>query len=80
VGVNPRSLSLEVAKAAAVGCKKILAAAQFPDIEIASRESVFTRSAVPQLLNHVLSEDPTADIRSPFTGALGVQIAPRNSL
>lgn len=75
VGVNPRSLSLEVAKAAAVGCKKILAAAQFPDIEIAFRESIFTRSAGPQLLKQVLSVDPTADIRSPFTGTLGVQIA-----
>ena len=79
VGVNPRSLSLEVAKAAAVGCKKILAAAQFPDIEIAFRESVFTRSAGPQLLNHVRPADPTASIRGPFTGTLGVQIAPRNT-
>ncbi|KAF8332800.1 uncharacterized protein EI90DRAFT_3145403 [Cantharellus anzutake] len=67
VGVIPRSLSLEVAKVAAVGCKKILAAAQFPHVEIAFRESVFTRSAGPQLLNH------------PFTGTLGVQIAPRNT-
>lgn len=81
VGVNPRSLSLEVAKAAAVGCKKILATAQFPYIEIAFRESVFTRSAGPQLLNLniVLSVDPTADLRSPFTGTLGIQIAPRNT-
>ncbi|THU87880.1 hypothetical protein K435DRAFT_821801 [Dendrothele bispora CBS 962.96] len=66
------------AKAAAVNCKKILAAAQFPDIEIAFRESVYIRSSGPQLLNHVISVDPTADIRSPFTGALGVPIAPRN--
>jgi hypothetical protein len=79
VGVNPRSLSLEVAKAAAIGCKEILAAAQFPDIEIAFRESVFTRSSGPQLLNHVLSVDPTADLRIPFTGALGIQIAPRKT-
>lgn len=78
VGVNPRSLSLEVAKAAAVGCKEILTTARFPDIEIAFRESVFTRSVGPRLLNHVLPIDPTADIRSPFTGTLGVQIAPRN--
>ncbi|KAF8346380.1 hypothetical protein F5887DRAFT_1073567 [Amanita rubescens] len=79
VGVNPRSLSLEVAKIAAIGCKKILTAAQFPDIEIAFRESVFTWSASPQLVNHVLSIDPTADIRSPFTGALGIQIAPQKT-
>jgi hypothetical protein len=79
VGVHPRSLSLEAAKAAAAGCKEILAAAQFPDIEIAFRESIFTRSAGPRLLNHVLSVDPTADSRSPFTGALGVQIASRQT-
>ncbi|THU87885.1 hypothetical protein K435DRAFT_762286 [Dendrothele bispora CBS 962.96] len=74
VGVNPGSLSLEDAKAAAVGCKKILA--QFPDIEIAFRESVYTRSA--QLLKYD-SFDPIADISSPFTGVLGVQIAPKNT-
>ncbi|KAH8115251.1 hypothetical protein DFH11DRAFT_1688466 [Phellopilus nigrolimitatus] len=51
----------------------------FPDVEIAFRESVFTRSDGPQLLKHVISLDPTADIGSPFTGALGVQIAPRNT-
>ncbi|KAH9035841.1 hypothetical protein EDB84DRAFT_1588082 [Lactarius hengduanensis] len=76
VGVDPRSLSLEGAKAAAVGCKRILADAQFPDVEIAFRESVFARSIGPQLLDHTLSIDPTADLRSPFTPALGVQIAP----
>ena len=51
VGVDPGSLSIELAKAAAVGCKKILADAQFPDVEIAFRESVVTRG--PQLLHHV---------------------------
>lgn len=79
VGVDPGSLSLEDAKAAAIGCKQILAAAQFPDVEIAFRESVFTQSTGPQLLNHVLSVDPTFDIRSPFNGTLGIQIAPRNT-
>ncbi|KAI9439231.1 hypothetical protein H4582DRAFT_125232 [Lactarius indigo] len=78
VGVEPRSLSLEGTKAAAVGCKRILADAQFPDVEIAFRESVFTRSIGPQLLNHT-SEDPTTDIRSTFTPALSVQIAPRDT-
>ena len=79
VGVVPRSLSFEGAKAAADGCKKILTDAHFPDIEIAFRESVFTRSTGPQLLNHVPFFDPTADIRIPFTPALGVQIAPKDT-
>jgi hypothetical protein len=35
VGVVPKSLSFEGAKAAADGCKKILTFAHFPDIEIA---------------------------------------------
>ncbi|KAH9172465.1 hypothetical protein EDB89DRAFT_2242911 [Lactarius sanguifluus] len=76
VGVDPRSLSLKGAKAAAVGCKRILADAQFPNVEIAFRESIFARSIGPQLLDHTFSIDPTADLRSPFTPALGVQIAP----
>jgi hypothetical protein len=79
VGVVPKSLSFEGAKAAADGCKKILTFAHFPDIEIAFRESVFTRSTGPRLLNHVPSVDPTADIRIPFTPALGVQIAPKDT-
>ena len=79
VGVVPRSLSFEGAKAAADGCKKILTDAHFPDIEIAFRESVFTRSTGPRLLNYVPSVDPTADIRIPFTPALGVQIAPKDT-
>jgi hypothetical protein len=79
VGVVPRTLSFKDAKAAADGCKKILADAQFPDIEIAFRESVFTRSTGPQLLDHDPSVDPIADIRSPFTSSLGIRIAPRDT-
>lgn len=50
VGVVPGSLELELAKAAAVGCKRILADAQFPDVEIAFRESVVTRFGPHSLL------------------------------
>ena len=42
IGIVPQSLSLEDAKAAAVGCKEILADAQFPDVEIAFGESMAT--------------------------------------
>ncbi|KAH9053775.1 hypothetical protein EDB87DRAFT_1704818 [Lactarius vividus] len=46
-------------------------------LSLAFRESIFARSTNPQLLNHTPSGvDPTADLRSPFTPALGVQIAP----
>ena len=30
----------------------------------------------PRLLNHVFTLDPTIDVRSPFTPALGLKIAP----
>ncbi|CCA74885.1 hypothetical protein PIIN_08855 [Serendipita indica DSM 11827] len=74
--VLPRSLSVELAKIAAVSCKDILAAANFSDIEISFRESFFTLSAPPTLLNHTERWfDPTADLRSPFTGVLGIAIA-----
>ncbi|KAF8837533.1 hypothetical protein BDN67DRAFT_185210 [Paxillus ammoniavirescens] len=77
VGVMPRTLSRGDAEVVAVRCKQILAESRITGVEIAFRESVFTRSAGPQLLNHVPSIDPTADVRSPFTSALGLQIAPK---
>ncbi len=77
IGVEPKTLSFEGAQVAAVGCKSILA--NFPDIEIAFRESVYISSVGPQLLNHVNTQDPLSDIRSPFTPALSIQIASRDS-
>jgi hypothetical protein len=77
VGVVPGSLSYDRAKAATAHCKQVLASYQHADVEIAFRESTFTRSVGPRLLNHVPPVDPTADVRVPFTGALGVQIAPK---
>ncbi|KAF8836663.1 hypothetical protein BDN67DRAFT_992059 [Paxillus ammoniavirescens] len=48
------------------------------DVEIAFCESIYTRHAGPQFLDHVSSVDPTADVRVPFTPALGLQIAPKD--
>ncbi|TFK74180.1 hypothetical protein BDN72DRAFT_760437 [Pluteus cervinus] len=77
VGVMPNTLSLEDARNPAVRCKEILLEYQINDIEIAFRESVFRQStrAGPQLLNHVLFIDPTAEVIGPFTPTLGLQIA-----
>lgn len=69
VGVMSGSLSCKNAEVAAIGCKKLL--------EVAFRESLFTWSASSQLLNYVPSVHATADVRSPFTPALGLQIATR---
>ncbi|KAL5478231.1 hypothetical protein ACEPAI_2415 [Sanghuangporus weigelae] len=77
VGVMPGTLSHNDAEDAAVRCKEILLEYKIVDIEIAFRESIFTRFSGPQLLDHVSSVDPTADVRGPFTPALGLQIAPK---
>ncbi|KAF8464984.1 hypothetical protein DFH94DRAFT_796235 [Russula ochroleuca] len=55
VGVIPRTLSRDDAEVAALRCKNILAEYEIMDVEIAFRESVFTRSTRPQHLDHVPS-------------------------
>jgi len=76
IGVIPGTLAFEAARAAAEGCKDILAREGFPDVEIAFRESVVTHSVGPKLLSFDPSVDPVPELRSPFTPALGIQIAP----
>jgi len=75
VGVMPKTLSRDDAEVAARRCKDILAESGIEDVEIAFRESIFSRFTGPQLLDHVPSIDPTADVRGPFTPTLGLQIA-----
>jgi hypothetical protein len=76
VGVKPGSLSREDAEVAAIGCKKFLEESEITDVEIAFRESLFTRSvAGPQLHNYVPYMDPTGDVRDALTPSLGLRIA-----
>ena len=76
VGVMPNTLSRDDAEVAAGRCKDILAEYEIFDVEIAFRESVFTRFTGPQLLDHTSPvHDPTANVRSLFTPTLGLQIA-----
>ena len=77
IGVVPKSLSREDAKAATAGCKRLLNDSELTDVEVAFRESLFTRSAGPRLLKRVSSYHATADVRGPLTPALGLQIAAR---
>jgi len=81
VGVLPGAFSYPgttgMAAALAARCKQILSEYKITNVEIAFRESTYTRSAGPQLLDHAPSVDPTADVRVPFTPALGLQIAPK---
>jgi hypothetical protein len=46
VGVMPGTLSCNDAEVTAIGCKDILARSHITDVEVAFRESVFTRFAV----------------------------------
>ncbi|KIO20232.1 hypothetical protein M407DRAFT_30084 [Tulasnella calospora MUT 4182] len=76
IGIEPKTLSFDLAVTAAHHCKEILTEHKFGDVEIAFRESTVTRSVGPRLLDHGLVVDSALDLRSPFTSALGVQIAP----
>ena len=64
--------------AAAEAIKKILAQAGFPEIEVAFRESVVTRSVAPgpKLLPFNPLRDPVPELLKPFTPTLGLSIAP----
>ncbi|KAI0654558.1 hypothetical protein C8Q70DRAFT_516355 [Cubamyces menziesii] len=78
IGVYPASLSYDAAIAAAEAIKKILTQAGFPEIEVAFRESVVTRSVapVPKLLPFNPLRDPVPELLKPFTPTLGLSIAP----
>jgi len=78
VGVLPGTLSPDDAKGPAARCKELLLEYAITNVEIAFRESIYTRHTRPQLLDHVSSVDPTVDVRVPFTPALGLQIAPKD--
>jgi hypothetical protein len=75
IGVKPGSLSHEDAEIAAFGCEGLLKKFKLTDVEVAFRESLFTRSAGPQLLKYASSFNEIADMCSPLTPALGLQIA-----
>ncbi|KIM35635.1 hypothetical protein M413DRAFT_32388 [Hebeloma cylindrosporum] len=76
IGVIPETLAFEAAKDAAKDCKDILVREGFPDVEVAFRESVVTQSTGAKLLACSRFFDPVPELRSPFTPALGLQIAP----
>jgi hypothetical protein len=75
VGVKPGSLSREDAEVAAIGCKKILEESEITDVEIAFRESLFTRLVGPQLHNYVPFLDLTGNVRDALSPSLSLRIA-----
>jgi hypothetical protein len=77
IGVFPEALSGEDAHPVACGCLNLLKDSGITDVEIEFRESIYTRSAGPNLLKHVSDFNPTVDVRGPLTPALGLSIAAR---
>jgi hypothetical protein len=75
VGITPKSLPYEDAHTAAHDCLGLLKKFEITDVEVEFRESIYTRLAGPPLLEHVFNTDPTVDVRSPLTPALGFSIA-----
>ncbi|KDQ07651.1 hypothetical protein BOTBODRAFT_192282 [Botryobasidium botryosum FD-172 SS1] len=80
VGVAPDSLAYKAAVAAAVAVKAVLARSGLPEVEVAFVEMANKRSTGgPKLLslNPVLDDVP--GFRQPFSAALGLPIAPRET-
>ncbi|KAL4244521.1 hypothetical protein ABKN59_009801 [Abortiporus biennis] len=78
IGVYPKSLLYETAVVSAEAIKEILTQAGFPEIEVAFRESVVTRSSGvgPKLLSFDPLLDSIPELTKPFTPTLGLPIAP----
>jgi len=76
IGVMPETLAFEDAKEAAEGCKEILVQEGFSDVEVAFRDSVIIQSGSRELLSFESYLDTVHNVCSPFTPALGIQIAP----
>ncbi|KAG6818780.1 hypothetical protein H0H93_001823 [Arthromyces matolae] len=79
IGVKPRTLLSEDAEDVANGCKFILADANFPDVEIAFRESIVTRSVGPRLREPLPIQNPLSPFNNAFSPILGVRISPKNT-
>ncbi|KAI9450878.1 hypothetical protein BJY52DRAFT_1206074 [Lactarius psammicola] len=75
IGVAPETLCGEDAHTSANGCLDLLKEFDITDVEVEYRESIYTRSASPNLLKSVSDSHPTVDVRSPLTPVLGLFIA-----
>jgi hypothetical protein len=75
IGVAPETLFGDDAHTSANGCLDLLKEFDITDVQVEYRESIFTRSAGPNLLKPVSDLHPTVDVRGPLTPALGLFIA-----
>ncbi|KAI6100522.1 hypothetical protein F5141DRAFT_1009288, partial [Pisolithus sp. B1] len=77
IGVEPESLTYELANTVAEAITFLLTEAGFSGFEIGFRESIVTRSiAGPKMLSFDPFTDSVPEFRKPFTPALGLSIAP----
>ncbi|KAI1788973.1 hypothetical protein LXA43DRAFT_1096856, partial [Ganoderma leucocontextum] len=75
IGVAPETLFGEDAHTSANSCLDLLKEFDITDVEVEYRESIYARSAGPNLLKPVSDLHPTVDVRGPLTPALGLFIA-----
>ncbi|RDB24643.1 hypothetical protein Hypma_008248 [Hypsizygus marmoreus] len=75
IGVAPETLLGEDAHTSANGCLNLLKEVDIVDVEVEFRESIYTRSAGPNLLKPVSNLHSTVDVRGPLTPVLGLSIA-----
>jgi hypothetical protein len=75
IGVCPETLLGEDAHTAAYSCLDLLIDFGITDVEVEFRESIYIRSAGPDLLEPVSEFNPTFSVRSPLTPVLGLSIA-----
>ncbi|KAH8119367.1 hypothetical protein DFH11DRAFT_1686263 [Phellopilus nigrolimitatus] len=75
IGVRPGSLEGAPAFSSGAEILEILKSFGIEDVEVEYRESLYMRSAGPELLRHVSKVNDTVDVRSPLTPTLSLSIA-----
>jgi hypothetical protein len=75
IGVAPETLSGKDAHTSASGCLELLKEFGITDVEVEYRESTYTQSTGPELLELVPGSHPTAKICNPLTPVLGLSIS-----
>ncbi|KAI0259708.1 hypothetical protein BC834DRAFT_833072 [Gloeopeniophorella convolvens] len=75
IGVTPKTLLGKDARTSANGCLDLLKEFDIGDVEVEFRESIYTLSAGPSLLEPASDLDSDVKYRGPLTSALGLSIA-----
>jgi len=79
IGVLPQSLSVEDGINVATHCKGILSTHNIDDVHVEIRESEVIHLACPKMYKPVPTSDATAQVREPFSTALGLSICAEDS-